>query len=66
MHGENLGDALAHADKINKKHKYTLYILLMIHLLIAGQGTVGREILEDEIDYDAVFVPVGGGGLWLA
>ena len=30
---------------------------------IAGQGTVGREILEDGIDYNAIFVPVGGGGL---
>lgn len=31
--------------------------------IIAGQGTVGLEILEDWPDVDAVFVPVGGGGL---
>ncbi|MDX1660431.1 MAG: threonine/serine dehydratase [Gemmatimonadota bacterium] len=31
--------------------------------IIAGQGTVGLEILEDEPDVDAVFVGVGGGGL---
>ena len=32
-------------------------------LVIAGQGTVAREILEDQPDLDAVVVPVGGGGL---
>ena len=63
LHGENLGDALAHADKINKKNKYTFVHPFDDPFTIAGQGTVGREILEDEIDYDAVFVPVGGGGL---
>lgn len=40
----------------------------MIHpfddpLVIAGQGTVGKEILEDCPEVDMVFVPVGGGGL---
>ena len=32
-------------------------------LVIAGQGTIGLEILEDLPDVDAVIVPVGGGGL---
>jgi threonine dehydratase len=32
-------------------------------LVIAGQGTVGREIAEDAPDVDVVVVPVGGGGL---
>jgi threonine dehydratase len=32
-------------------------------LVIAGQGTVGLEIVEDVPDLDAVIVPVGGGGL---
>jgi threonine dehydratase len=31
--------------------------------IIAGQGTVGLEILEQHADVKAVFVPVGGGGL---
>lgn len=31
--------------------------------VIAGQGTIGLEILEQLPDADAVFVPVGGGGL---
>src|SRR5439155_8905212 len=31
--------------------------------VIAGQGTVGLEILEDAPEADVVLVPVGGGGL---
>ena len=31
--------------------------------IVAGQGTVGLEILEQVADVDAVVVPVGGGGL---
>lgn len=31
--------------------------------IMAGQGTVGLEILEDVADADAIIVPVGGGGL---
>lgn len=42
--------------------------LVMIHpfddpLIIAGQGTIGLEILEDFPEVEWVFVPVGGGGL---
>lgn len=32
-------------------------------VLIAGQGTIGLEILEDLCEIDEVYVPVGGGGL---
>ncbi|MEW6162148.1 MAG: threonine ammonia-lyase [Nitrospirota bacterium] len=31
--------------------------------VIAGQGTIGVEIIEDLRDVDIIFVPVGGGGL---
>ena len=31
--------------------------------IIAGQGTVGREILEDRPSVDTIYVPIGGGGL---
>ena len=32
-------------------------------MVIAGQGTIGLEILDQLSDVDAVLVPVGGGGL---
>lgn len=31
--------------------------------IIAGQGTIGRELLEDLREFDGIVVPVGGGGL---
>ncbi|MGV8302004.1 pyridoxal-phosphate dependent enzyme, partial [Pseudomonas aeruginosa] len=31
--------------------------------VIAGQGTIGLEIMEDLYDVDNVIVPIGGGGL---
>ena len=31
--------------------------------VIAGQGTIGLELLEDLPDVDRIYVPIGGGGL---
>lgn len=58
--GEGFQDALEHALS-QKGHAF-------IHPfddegIIAGQGTIGIEIFEEGNDVDAVFVPVGGGGL---
>ena len=63
QYGENLAKALVKADEIAKKKKYTFVHPFDDPYTIAGQGTVGKEILEDGIDYDILFVPVGGGGL---
>ena len=32
---------------------------------MAGQGTIGLDILDDMWDVDTVIVPIGGGGLFL-
>ena len=63
LYGENLAEALIKATEISRKFKYTFVHPFDDQYTIAGQGTVGREILEDGIDYNAIFVPVGGGGL---
>ena len=63
LFGENLAEALVKADEIGKKKKLTFVHPFDDPFTIAGQGTVGKEILEDENSYDAIFVPVGGGGL---
>jgi threonine dehydratase len=60
LFGEGFKDALEHA-RFWKDHVF-------IHAfddddVIAGQGTIGLEILEGLSNVDAVFVPVGGGGL---
>lgn len=56
---ESIGEALAMAERGH---------MTFIHpyndpLVIAGQGTIGLEILEDLPETDLVVVPVGGGGL---
>ncbi len=60
LYGESFSDALKYAHE-QKDHVF-------IHAfdddrVIAGQGTVGIEIMEDVRDIDFIFVPVGGGGL---
>ena len=64
LHGDNFDDAYAHARKLEKAEG-----LVFIHpfddpLVIAGQGTIAAEILEQAREpIDAIFVPIGGGGL---
>ena len=63
LYGENLSEALIKANVLCKKNNYTFVHPFDDPYTIAGQGTIGKEILEDDINYDALFIPVGGGGL---
>ena len=56
-------DAYRKALELQKEHGYTLVHPFDDPLVIAGQGTIGLEIIEEMPDVDAVIVPVGGGGL---
>ena len=56
-------DAYAKAVELQKEYGYTFVHPFDDPLVIAGQGTIGLEILEEMPDVDAVIVPVGGGGL---
>jgi len=64
LHGDSYDDAAAHAHDVGKARG-----LVYIHPyddadIIAGQGTVGMEIVNQHPSgIDAIFVPVGGGGL---
>jgi threonine dehydratase len=62
-HGENYDEAYARAKEIEVERN-----LVFVHpfddpRVIAGQGTIGLELVEQVPDLDAVLVPVGGGGL---
>lgn len=63
IHGESLADADAHARELEKKDGLTFVHPFDDPKIIAGQGTVGLEIMEDLADFDAIVIPVGGGGL---
>lgn len=56
-------DAYAKAIELRDKHGYTFVHPFDDPLVIAGQGTIGLEILEEMPDVDAIVVPIGGGGL---
>lgn len=64
LHGENYDAAYAHACELAEKQKLTFVHPYDDPDVIAGQGTVGLEILKQHDErLDAVFIPVGGGGL---
>ena len=63
LHGETLAEAATHAEQLAQERQ-----LVFVHpyddpAVIAGQGTLALELLEDAPDLDAVVIPVGGGGL---
>lgn len=56
-------DAYEEALRLRDEEGYTFIHPFNDELVIAGQGTIGLEILDQISDVDAVVVPVGGGGL---
>jgi threonine dehydratase len=63
LHGEDYAAAFIEAQRIGVEQGLT-YIDAFNHpMIIAGQGTIGLELYDQNPDLDAVVVPVGGGGL---
>jgi len=56
-------DAYAKAVELRDEHGYTFVHPFDDEKVIAGQGTIGLEIIEDMPEVEAVIVPIGGGGL---
>lgn len=63
LEGETFDAAYAHSRKLEAKHGYTFVHPFDDARVIAGQGTVGLEMLEDVPDLDMLVIPIGGGGL---
>ncbi|MBI2384061.1 MAG: threonine ammonia-lyase, biosynthetic [Gammaproteobacteria bacterium] len=64
LHGDTYDEAAAHARELAEGKRMTLVHPYDDPDVIAGQGTIAREILEQHGGpIDAIFVPVGGGGL---
>lgn len=63
LYGDNYSEAQAHCDELAKKSGMVFVHPFDDELVIAGQGTVGREIIEQLPDVTHILVPVGGGGL---
>ena len=56
-------DAAREAERLSKEKGYTFAHPFNDPYVIAGQGTLGLEILEQVPDVEQIIVPIGGGGL---
>ncbi len=63
LHGDTFDDARALALELAETRKLTLIHPYDDDAVIAGQGTIGLEMLEVKPDLDMLIVPIGGGGL---
>jgi threonine dehydratase len=63
LHGFTFDDAYAHALELQEESGATFIQPFDDPDVIAGQGTLGLEMLSDLPDADALVVPIGGGGL---
>src|SRR3712207_2927958 len=61
--GDDSAERRRKAEELAAEHGYVPVPPYDDETLIAGQGTVGLEILQDLPDVETVLVPVGGGGL---
>lgn len=63
LHGENFDEASAEAQRCAQETGASFLHAFNDPAVIAGQGTIGLELLDQIPDVEAVVVPVGGGGL---
>ncbi len=61
--GDSFDDSFLASQEYSKQHDASYIHPFNDPLIIAGQGTIGLEIYEQQPDVDAVIVPIGGGGL---
>ena len=63
LHGANYDEAYEEALRRSQADKSTFVHAFDDDAVIAGQGTIGLELVEQHPDLEAVIVPIGGGGL---
>ena len=63
LHGDTFDAAYAHARKLEAEQGYTFVHPFDDPRVVAGQGTVAIEMLEDVPEIDTFVTPIGGGGL---
>lgn len=56
-------DRFVVTENLAEKHGYTIVPPFEDELVMAGQGTIGLEIMDERIPFDHVLVPASGGGL---
>jgi threonine dehydratase len=62
LFGQDIDEALGYAGKLKEEGRYLIHPF-DDEQVIAGQGTIGLEILEELPEAEAIVIPIGGGGL---
>jgi threonine dehydratase len=63
LHGDVFDESNSYATSLAEKNDLTFIHPFDDYDIIAGQGTIAKEILEDIPDADMILAPIGGGGL---
>lgn len=63
LEGETFDAAYAHSRQLEAEHGFTFVHPFDDPRIIAGQGTVALEMVEDVPEIDTLIIPIGGGGL---
>lgn len=63
LRGATFDEAVAHSRELQERHGYTYVHAFDDEFVIAGQGTIGLEMVEALPNISTVVVPIGGGGL---
>jgi threonine dehydratase len=63
LHGESVADAQARCEELLAERGMTQVHPFDDERIIAGQGTIAPEMLEEVADLDIIVLPIGGGGL---
>jgi threonine dehydratase len=63
LHGDTLDEARSHAMKLAQEQRLTFIHPYDDEAVVAGQGTVGLEMLRAVPELDTLLVAIGGGGL---
>jgi len=63
LHGQKFSEAIEESHRLKVERGLTMVHAYDDALVVAGQGTIGLELLEQVPDLDTVVVPIGGGGV---
>jgi threonine dehydratase len=63
LHGDSFDEAKIECDRLVEENNGILVHPFDDLDIIAGQGTIGKELIEEIKDIDYVFCPIGGGGI---
>lgn len=63
LHGESVAEAATYAYQVKDREGLTFVHPYDDPFVVAGQGTIAVEMLEDAPDLEALVIPIGGGGL---